>query len=60
MHYVALTPPSPSLSPPTLTLTLTLTRLVHYVAEAEGLAHRTVDKKTVVLRHKGPCRPAVE
>ena len=42
-----------------LTLTLTLARLVHYVAETEGLAHRTVDKKTVVLRHRGPCRPAV-
>ena len=35
-------------------------RLVHYVAEAAGLAHRTENKKTVVLRHRGPCRPAVE
>jgi hypothetical protein len=33
---------------------------VHYVAEAAGLAHRTENKKTVVLRHRGPCRPAVE
>ena len=29
-------------------------RLVHYVAEAAGLAHRTENKKTVVIRHKGP------
>lgn len=35
-------------------------RLVHYVAESHGLAHRTEAKKSVIIRHRGPCRPAAD